>query len=438
MELDQVLAEMQSLICSYGGELVGSYCPRSPSPRRGGRDSNPFRAPEHSTGRATVRLQKGQVALLRDQCQEKRAQRIVFSQDLTPAEQRNLERQLECPILGRTDLILAIFAARALTHEGRLQVMLARLSWRRARLVRQWTHLERQRGRQNFVGGPGERQIELDRRQLEQRIKTCQTGLQRIQRTRGVQRQARRHLAYPLVTLVGYTNVGKTSLFNRLAGHQAYVDDMAFATLDPRLSRVRLPGGKFILLSDTVGFIRHLPPPLFAAFRATMEEARYAELILLVRDATDPFDAMHRQTVRNVLENLFEGQKTPPVLEVMNKTDALHAHALLSFETGETGGSEGEKTTGEPITGGPVVQVSALDGRGLDVLGERIEALLAPPRHRLVLELGWEAAKARSWLYSQRAVCAESLGSQGWRLALALTQQQRELFRKKFSQGPQV
>ncbi|MDD9926251.1 MAG: GTPase HflX, partial [Rhodospirillaceae bacterium] len=249
---------------------------------------------------------------------------VIVNAPLTPVQQRNLERDLHAKVIDRTGLILEIFGARARTHEGVLQVELAALSYQRSRLVRSWTHLERQRGGFGFMGGPGESQIEIDRRLIDQRISKLKRQLETVRRTRTLHRKARKKVPYPIVALVGYTNAGKSTLFNRLTGSQVFAKDLLFATLDPTMRKLDLPSGRKIILSDTVGFISDLPTMLVAAFRATLEEVREADIIVHVRDIAHPESAEQKDDVEAVLLELgFED--APRTIEVLNKIDLLDA-----------------------------------------------------------------------------------------------------------------
>lgn len=293
------------------------------------------------------------------------AEIVIVDHQLSPVQQRNLERKLNAKVLDRTGLILEIFGRRARTREGRLQVDLAHLEYQRGRLVRSWTHLERQRGGGGFMGGPGETQIEADRRLLQERIIRIKRELETVRRTRDLHRAKRRKVPFPVVAIVGYTNAGKSTLFNRLTGASVMAEDMLFATLDPTLRRVRFPHGTVVILSDTVGFISDLPTHLVAAFRATLEEVVEADLILHLRDISDPDTTVHAADVAQILASLdVDASDRDRVIEVWNKIDRLDERdreRLLHDETNMK----------------PPIAVSAATGEGVDDLMNVIEQRVA-------------------------------------------------------------
>jgi GTP-binding protein HflX len=298
----------------------------------------------------------------------------VVNAALTPIQQRNLERAWDCKVIDRTGLILEIFGARARTKEGNLQVELAALTYQRSRLVRSWTHLERQRGGFGFLGGPGESQLEIDRRLIGERIARIKKDLEQVKRTRALHRQARRRVPYPVVALVGYTNAGKSTLFNRLTQAQVVAQDQLFATLDPTMRRVELDDGREIVLSDTVGFISDLPTDLVAAFRATLEEVTEADLILHVRDIAHPESEAQRRDVEDILASLGIDEK---------------ARSILENQLGRRAGA---------------VAVSALTGEGLDQLTRAIAAQLSKSTGAVRLTVPLCDGADLAWLYANGQV----------------------------------
>ena len=327
---------------------------------------------------------------------------VLVNHPLSPVQERNLERALERRVVDRTGLILDIFAQRAHSHEGKLQVELAQLKHLATRLVRGWTHLERQRGGSIGLRGPGETQLETDRRLLQKRVEQLQKRLEKVEVQRTQMRRARVRSALPRVALVGYTNAGKSTLFNALTGAEAYAADQLFATLDPTVRRIDLPGGH-ALLADTVGFVRDLPPELVAAFRSTLSEAREADLLLHVVDAADPLREERIAQVDAVLEDIGAGD-LPQVL-VYNKIDRLEA-ATPRFERAEDAQ--------------PRAWVSARDGIGLDALREGLAQLFGMRRIVTTLELPSDAARLRSQLHELGAIRAETHDEAGWRLDIDL------------------
>ena len=323
---------------------------------------------------------------------------------LSPVQQRNLEKAFGAKVLDRTGLILEIFGRRARTREGTLQVEHAHLTYQKGRLVRSWTHLERQRGGFGFLGGPGETQIESDRRMIEERIAKIERELEGVKKTRKLHRDSRKRVPYPIVALVGYTNAGKSTLFNRLTRSDVMAADMLFATLDPTLRSITLPHGAKAILSDTVGFISDLPTMLVAAFRATLEEVVEADVILHVRDATHEDTAAQAHDVEEVLRALdIDPNDRTRLIEVWNKVDRLGAEAREQL----VNVAERRAADDRPVI------VSALTGEGLDRLLDAIEARLAT--RRVVLDLVLDPADGAgvSWLYRNAEVLAKDMGDDG-------------------------
>ncbi len=340
---------------------------------------------------------------------------VLIDGAVTPVQQRNLEKAWGCKLLDRTGLILEIFADRARTREGVLQVELAALSYQRTRLVRAWTHLERQRGGLGFVGGPGETQIEADRRAIDEAITRLRRQLAKVAKTRGLHRAARAKVPYPVVALVGYTNAGKSTLFNRLTGAEVMAEDMLFATLDPTMRAVRLPDGTEVILSDTVGFISDLPTQLVAAFRATLEEVLDADLILHVRDIAHPQTVEQAEDVVRILEDLGVAETTPQ-LEVWNKIDLLPA-------------PERETRRTEAARRDNVFAISALTGEGLDTFLGAVAERVSEPRHRTVLTLSHADGRRRAWLFERGIVEAEDSEGETTRLTVRWTDREAQAFR---------
>ena len=338
--------------------------------------------------RPSTLLGEGQVAMVRQALEEQEATLVIVDAALTPVQQRNLERDWGAKVIDRTGLILEIFGERARTREGSLQVELAHLEYQRTRLVRSWTHLERQRGGFGFLGGPGESQIEIDRRLIGERIIKLKRELQQVRRTRGLHRRARERVPYPVIALVGYTNAGKSTLFNALTGAAVYAQDQLFATLDPTMRQITLPSARHAILSDTVGFISDLPTQLIEAFRATLEEVAAADIILHVRDVAHPDSTAQRNDVNAVLDEMTEGAVGAldggwrgRCIEVLNKADLL-------------GGPE---AIASRAAGG--LAVSALTGEGLDFLRATLDARLSESMVMESFELPSEDGLRLAWLY---------------------------------------
>ena len=368
---------------------------------------------------------KGKVEEVAAACKGLEVDVVVVDDALTPVQQRNLEKAWSVKVVDRTGLILEIFARRARTREGRLQVELARLAYERSRLVRTWTHLERQRGGFGVMGGPGETQIETDRRLLAEKIARLKRELEEVRRTRTLHRSARKRVPFPTLALVGYTNAGKSTLFNRLAGAEVEARDMLFATLDPTLRAIRLPNGRPAILSDTVGFISDLPHELVDAFRATLEEVQEADVVLHVRDIADEESEAQAEDVGKVLEQLGAGRDSGrAVVELWNKIDLLPAEereALL-------------QRTRREGPGGPVIAVSAATGEGCDHLLSFLAELVdqgAP----IEAHLGPEEGDALAWLYRHgRVIHREEDGEGGVHISVRLDSQALGQFERRFPQ----
>jgi GTP-binding protein HflX len=328
---------------------------------------------------------------------------VVMDCPVSPVQQRNLEKAWNAKVIDRTGLILEIFGRRARTREGALQVEHAHLNYQKSRLVRSWTHLERQRGGFGFLGGPGETQIEADRRVIEDRIKRIEAELDKVKRTRKLHRDARKRVPYPIVALVGYTNAGKSTLFNRMTAATVLSADMLFATLDPTLRAVELPRGNRIILSDTVGFISDLPTMLVAAFRATLEEVIEADVILHVRDMSHEDTAAQSRDVEKVLEELGIEPSDRRLIEVWNKIDRLDANGRARLA------NMAERL---PLDRRPVI-VSALMGEGIGDLTTAIEARLGESRQTLHLVLDPADGAALSWLYRHAEVLSREMSADG-------------------------
>jgi GTPase len=356
-------------------------------------------------------LGTGRVEMLRELVQAHDARVVVIDAALSPVQQRNLETALVAKVVDRTGLILEIFGRRAQTREGILQVELARLDYERSRLVRTWTHLERQRGGLGKTGGPGETQLELDRRQIGARIDRLKAEIEEVRRTRGLQRRARARASLPAVVLVGYTNAGKSSLFNALTQAGVLAKDMVFATLDPVVRAVRLPQGGAFALSDTVGFISDLPTDLVAAFRATLEAAAEADLLIHVRDGAHEDSAAQKADVEAVLEQVFtQAQRRPVMIEVLNKID------LLSPEI-----REARLRRADPAYS---VAVSAQTGEGLDRLLEAIDLAVFGVRQAIRVEIEASDGRTHAWIHAHGRVLSEIMQDNGRALVTALLPEQ--------------
>ncbi len=365
--------------------------------------------------RPATYLGKGKVEEIAGLVKTLEAGIVVMDCALSPVQQRNLEKAWNAKVLDRTALILEIFGARARTREGALQVEHAHLTYQKGRLVRSWTHLERQRGGFGFLGGPGESQLEADRRMIEERLAKIETELKKVKRTRELHRESRRRVPYPIVALVGYTNAGKSTLFNRMTRARVLSADMLFATLDPTLRAVDLPHGARIILSDTVGFISDLPTMLIAAFRATLEEVIEADVILHVRDVSHEDAEAQLRDVEKVLHQLGiephgDGAHKQSLIEVWNKIDCLSAEERARLQNL----SERRPAAERPVP------VSAVTGEGIDTLEAAIETRLAAGRVLIELSLDAADGAGASWLYRHTEVISRAVDEKTGRIAMTV------------------
>ena len=346
----------------------------------------------------------GQVANIAIQCEQYECELVIVDGALTPIQQRNLEDKLKRKVIDRTGLILEIFGERAATAEGRLQVELAHLDYQQSRLVRSWTHLERQRGGFGFLGGPGETQIEADRRMIRQRMGRLRRELEQVRKTRTLHRERRGRAPWPVIALVGYTNAGKSTLFNRLTGAEVMAEDLLFATLDPTMRAIALPGVEKAILSDTVGFISDLPTQLVAAFRATLEEVTGADIICHVRDMANSAHAAQKKQVLEVLADLGvvdaeTGTSEIPILEIWNKADLLDDDARAELE--------------EAAGGQDAVLLSAANGVGVEALEEQLGAMLTRSASEVVVVLSVSDGRRLAWLHAHGEVLGEEDAGEG-------------------------
>ncbi|HZF75823.1 MAG TPA: GTPase HflX [Acetobacteraceae bacterium] len=372
----------------------------------------PLRQPRPAT-----LLGSGQVATIGEAVAANGIGLVVMDAPLSPVQQRNLEREWRCKVIDRTGLILDIFGERARTREGALQVELAHLEYQRGRLVRSWTHLGRQRGGFGFLGGPGETQLEADRRTIGDRIARLSDEIEEVRRTRGLHRQARRRADHPVVALVGYTNAGKSTLFNRLTGAEVYAKDQLFATLDPTLRGLKLPSGREAILSDTVGFISALPTELVASFRATLEEVAEADVILHVRDIAHPDTQAQRADVEAVLETMVrEGTLddgwSRRTIEVLNKADLVGGVDRVEARPG-------------------AVAVSALTGEGLPALLEAVEARLSEGTVTVAYDIPTSDGAELAWLYSHGEVVGRQDNDNEIHVTVRLSPEERARFERQ-------
>ncbi len=359
---------------------------------------------------------KGKIAELKQVLHDAEVELVLIDGPVTPVQQRNLEKEWGVKLLDRTGLILEIFSDRARTSEGVLQVEMAALSYQRTRLVRAWTHLERQRGGLGFVGGPGETQIEADRRAIDEQLNRLRKQLAKVVKTRELHRASRAKVPFPIVALVGYTNAGKSTLFNRLTGAEVLAKDMLFATLDPTMRKIVLPTGDEVIMSDTVGFISDLPTELVAAFRATLEEVLDADLIVHVRDISHPQTEEQAADVHAILQSLGVAEEAP-IIEVWNKIDLLEGDDRAAILT------QAARTE-------DLFAVSAITGDGMDALLAAIPDKLKDPRTEERLSLSFSEGRKRAWLFEAGVVTQEVQTETGYDLTVFWTALQKDRFKR--------
>ena len=357
---------------------------------------------------------KGKIEELRVIFKEAEVELVLIDGAVTPVQQRNLEKAWDVKVLDRTGLILEIFSDRARTSEGVLQVEMAALSYQRTRLVRAWTHLERQRGGMGFMGGPGETQIESDRRAIDDHLVRLRDKLAKVVKTRALHRASRAKVPYPIVDLVGYTNAGKSTLFNRLTGADVFVKDMLFATLDPTMRKIELPSGDEIIMSDTVGFISDLPTELVAAFRATLEEVLDADLIVHVRDISHAQTEEQAKNVKEILGALGVSE-TAPMIEVWNKIDKMPEDERAAVE------AQSARTD-------DLFAISAVTGDGMDDLLGSLAEHLKDPRRAETFTLSYAEGRKRAWLFEQGIVTEEVQDENGYTVSVFWTIMQKERY----------
>ena len=399
MRVDARLAECAGLAAAIGLDVVSEI---------------DFRV---RNARPATLLGTGQVEILANHVADENAELVVLDTSLSPVQQRNIERSINAKIIDRTGLILEIFGERAVTAEGRLQVELAHLDYQSGRLVRSWTHLERQRGGFGFLGGPGETQIEADRRLIRDRMAKLRRELGQVSRTRGLHRAERQRMPWPVIALVGYTNAGKSTLFNRLTGSDVVAEDLLFATLDPTLRRISLPGLNAAMMSDTVGFVSDLPTQLIAAFKATLEEVVSADLLIHVRDIAHPDTDAQRADVAEILSEIGVRDETPRI-EVWNKLDVLDDIQRSELISGSTLREN-------------IVPLSALTGFGVDGLLKTIFRQLTSGRTRREISVPASDGAAAAWLHAHGRVVCHSADGVNIRLTVELSDPDFARFSKR-------
>ena len=373
-DLDSILEEAQGLTRALGLKVVGLKVARVTEIQAG------------------AFLGKGQREMIGEEIKDLKPEIVIVNHALSPVQQQNLEKEWKAKVIDRTGLILEIFGARAQTREGQLQVDLAALEYQRSRVVRAWTHLERQRGGGGFLGGPGEKQMELDRRRIDARIITLKRELEEVRRTRELGRKSRERVPFPIVAIVGYTNAGKSTLFNKITKANVFAEDLPFATLDPTMRRIKLSSGQPAILSDTVGFISDLPTHLVAAFRATLEQITTADVIVHVIDISRPDHEAQKDDVIKILNDLgIEYETDNRIVEVYNKVDFLEDAAC-------------DELLRQAKFNDRLVVLSALTGEGVDIFLDTVTRIVGADRVRATFELRPEDGKALSWLYDHGEV----------------------------------
>jgi len=364
---------------------------------------------------------KGTREAIAKAAEEAKPDLIIVNHTLSPVQQRNLETQWGCKVIDRTGLILEIFGARAQTKEGALQVELAALNYQKSRLVRSWTHLERQRGGAGFMGGPGERQIEIDRRLISKRITKLKKELEQVRRTRDLGRQSRARVPFPSIALVGYTNAGKSTLFNVLTDAKVFAEDLLFATLDPTLRQLKLPNGQEVILSDTVGFIADLPTHLVESFRATLEQISYADVIVHVIDASRPdFAAQHDDVVKILKDMDIDYDDDPRIIEAMNKMDAIQDPGQMRDVNRAARQTQN------------FVLLSALQGTGLDELQEMIADILMRGHQHVTYTIPANDGAAQAWLYQNGHVLDNKANDGQMEITVEIGSDKLAQFEKRF------